>query len=200
MQIEDGKGKGYKVKIDDKNKLYTFSHTITDDQVASIQGRYYTTSSGMLPVTATGGRMQWIKLTETSKVLLLSHISVSWNGGSTNYNRPVKLGIYALDSEPSANKTASLAYNQNSLSSNTASMTIWNWDSVGDGLTIGTPGINTVNYMCQQGYTNINFRNAWILGPNSIWSFGLYPTEAGYGQVVMAFQLMERTEFDSITG
>ena len=198
FELIDGTGKGNKARVDKKHHISVASRARTDAQIIAMEGNHYTMDSGKVTLTANGGKVLWWKFEETEKVMLADHIAVNWNGGNTNYNRPVDVVIWANDPAPTANHTAGFAANTNVLSSNVVVSTVYKWDGVGDGMTIAAGGYPTSNYIFAPGYTLMALHHKWIFGPNTAVTLYAKGYEVGNIAFQVGFSVMTIDDFRTL--
>ena len=140
--IRDGKGKGYLVGVTSENRLITNSVDVSlRTHVSSVHGQSYTLNTGLLTLSAinTWHWVLYFKNTSITRNLHVNNLEFSWNGGSTNFNRPLHVrNVMPIAGEPTANQTEVVASQNNKLSSNIADIEIYKWDGVGSGMTDAT--------------------------------------------------------------
>ena len=181
--IRDGKGRGYLVMVDNENCLQT--KCVSESMVAHrshYDGSAYGISTPLLTITTTGGRMLWIKNTST-KALFFTDFWFNWNGGNTNYNRPMYGNLVFGDTQPDTNIIVGGAgiLNQNKISS--AELTVLYWDGTGDGMTGHSSG-NSSFYWCNaQGSMHYHLDGSIILGTNKTISMNLQGEEIGQASI-----------------
>lgn len=183
-QIEDGKGTGYKVQINDGNQLLTMSttesllaHRSHHDQTA------FGISTPMMTITTTGGRMLFIKNLSSSVNFYITDIWFNWNGGSTNFNRPCYGELAFGDTVPNTNTTTSGAGNLNLSSNNTADLTVLYWNETGDGMTGHTAGNTAFFWSFCKNPVHHKTDGAIILGAQNTISVNLRGEEIGEGSI-----------------
>ena len=184
FQIEDGKGSGYRAHIDSENRLHTTSamermlgHRSHSD------GSAFGTSTPLLTVTATGGRTLWIRNDSANSLYTITDLWVSWNGGSTNYNRPIYCGLYFGGTAPTTNITASGLGNLNKTYNTTGEGTVYYWNETSNGMTGHAAGTGAFFWTQGQGITHYQIGGAIILGLNDTISFNLQGQETGEAAV-----------------
>ena len=184
--IIDGTGQGYLAKVDDEHHIHVSSNI--EPMIAHrshYDGTAYGVSTPMLTITTTGGRALWIKNISDNKDFYITDFWFNWNGGSTNYNRPMFGQLVFGDTEPTVNTTVGGAGVLNRKTSNEADLTVLYWDEVGDGMTghvAGTPAF----YWCNgQGAQHYNLGGCVILGTNTTLSINLQGQEIGEASVNM---------------
>ncbi len=105
-------------------------------------------------------------------------IYVYYDGGATNFNRPMEVELYFGDAAPSANNTVGGAGNLNVSSSNTADMTVEYWDEVGDGMTM-SGGSLAFSGIVRQGQNSLKTYGAVVLSNTDTMSINLKASEIG---------------------
>ena len=177
--LRDGTGSGSKVKVSNENRLYTQSVSSSISANRAQDGKYYFYVSPIFTLTANGGLIGYFKNTENNP-FHITGISISWNGGSTNYNRVVDFALTFGDGEPTTNTTSGTATNLNGGSTNVLSADILVWDGVGDDMTGGTAGTAAGNILCAQGFTQFPFFDSeLIIIKNGTVGINVIPAEAG---------------------
>lgn len=182
LSIKDGTGTGNRAKVDSENMLSTLAVTTSQlSHVSALHGEAYILDSGVKTLTSTAEHvLSWIKLTQSTTLQgFFNRLSISWNGGSTNFNRPIEVRLYGGMTEPSANNVAFTPLNLNFGSANTAAGTFWAWDGVGTGMTVASLGGLSMSFIASQGYTEIPFSNSIILPTNSVLGITAIGAEIG---------------------
>ena len=148
------------------------------------RGSAFGITTPLLTITTTGGRILYVKNTSSTQHVVITDIRVDWNGGSTNYNRPMYGQIWFASSAPTANNTVSAAAQMNRSKGDTFDIDAEYWDEVGDGMTItgGAAGFNTV---LAQGSQLFPILGAIILGVNKTISFNVRGEEIGEAAITM---------------
>lgn len=102
MQLQDGTGKAYWVKIDSYNRLHTYSTlkpeisdiSINRDNAFSITTPVYTFNS------TNEHPLLFIKNINPDLILFFSSIIYSYNGGDTNHDRVMIKRVYSCPGTP----------------------------------------------------------------------------------------------------
>jgi len=178
IQLEDGKGSGKSVQVDSSNRLTVASVSQSKIGSRSDDGQSYGINVPLRTQTTTGGKQLYIKNTSSSLNFHILDIFVYYDGGATNFTRPMEVELYFGDAAPSANNTTGGAGNLNRTSSNTADMDVEYWDEVGDGMTI-TGGTLALSGVVGQGQSRLSVDGAIVLGKNDTVSFNFKATEIG---------------------
>jgi hypothetical protein len=171
LVIKDGTGTGNRAKVDGENRLETFGVSVSRiSHESEGHGEAYLLDSGVKTLTSTAEHLlSWIKLTQpTDMTGVFNRLGISWNGGSTNFNRPAEIRVYGGTVEPTANNAAFTPLNLNFGSANTAQGTFWTWDGVGVGMTTASLGLLAMSFIVSQGTTLIDFNDAIVLPTNSV--------------------------------
>lgn len=164
--ILDGSGKGFRAKVNQRQELQIQSRAIPHAALKCVAGEVFLLSTPWRTVNTTGGRMLWLQFSDPVKYLVLDQLMVSWNGGNTNHNKPLKVEYVLGDTQPTTGTTPWAVANTNSLSTNTLSATILMWDgSTGNGMTGHTSGATAGRLFCPQGYTTQPIDGKMIVGP-----------------------------------
>ena len=183
--IKGGTGNGYMAGVNFANRL---------DVSASISPRIYYESrdrenafgitTPQLTITATGGRILYIKNTSSTKNMVITELRVNWNGGSTTSIKALALQIWFASTAPTANNTTGAAGNLNRSSNNTFDLDVEYWDEASNGMTIagGSAGFNM---LLGQGSLMLPIEGAIILGANDTISFQATPEEDGKASVTI---------------
>ena len=184
--IKDGTGKGYLVKISEKNKIMSDSVIQTEESEIAELGYAFVVSTKVLTLNSTNPHLfLYVKNTNSEKTLRSWTCRFGWNGGSTNHNRTLKWGWIIAPSVPTANHTLVTPGNLNFTSNNIAEATIYKWDGVGDGMTY-TGGAIASEAIFDQGYNRVRTEGIPILGLND--SFGIILTGEENGDAVVTIR------------
>ena len=184
MIIEDGKGTGYTAQVDNTNLLYTKAVTETLLSHSSHEdGSAFGISTPMLTVTATGGRMLFIKNTSNSNNFLITDFWFNWNGGSTNYNRPCYGQLIFGDTQPTTNITTGAAGTLNRTANTDSELTVLYWNEVGDGMTGHVAGGVAFSWCYSSSPSYYHTGGAIILGNTNTLSVNLRGEEIGEASV-----------------
>jgi hypothetical protein len=167
MMIEDGIGTGNKGEVNSRHQLSARSIISTYHQFASCtHEQAYMASLGTealptLTVTGTGGYMMYLKNTSTNYDMIIARTTISTSA----------LMAITLIKNPTigslGNETAIVPVNKNFKSGKLASVDIYGWDEVGDGITGVTGGDCAGTYQVN-GLERILFDESLCLGLNDI--------------------------------
>jgi hypothetical protein len=169
--IRDGKGRGFLAAVTSENRMLTNAIDVPlRTHVSSLHGQSYTLNTSALTLSAinTWHWVLYFKNTSISRNLHISNLEFNWNGGSTNFNRPLQTNnVIPLAGAPTANHTAVNPSQNNHTTSNIAEMDVYKWDGVGAGMTVATgpAGADTFH---SQGHSIVD------LGGNIIMKFNDY--------------------------
>lgn len=161
--IEDGTGNGYKTKVSSNNKLevestvHAKSHIVAMmDEQAYIANTADTAKT--LTTTITGGPILYMKSDNSDKQLILEHLRFTTNtaGGILTILRNVTLGTIG-------NNNIHTPVNLNFGSEKTVTVTAYNWNEVGNGMTGITGGTIIETFVLPVGLFSINFGGTFIL-------------------------------------
>ena len=184
MIIEDGKGTGYMVHVDDENHLQVKSVTETLLSHRSHEdGNAFGISTPMLTVTATGGRMLFIKNNSNSNNFFITDFWFNWNGGSTNYNRPCYGQLIFGDTQPTTNITVGGAGILNRTANSDSELTVLYWDEVGNGMTGHVAGTSAFYWCYSSSPSYYHTGGAIILGNTNTLSVNLRGEEIGEASI-----------------
>jgi hypothetical protein len=180
-QIRDGKGRGYLVSVSEHQRLLTAAVTIPlRTHLSAHDGQSYTCNTGVLTLSATD-TWHWVlywAVTATTKNMFINDIEISWNGGSTNFNRPLQVrNVQPAAGVPTGNQSNATFSQNNKLLSNVAEVTGYKWDGVGAGMTdsTGPAGGDTFH---AQGTSNLD-RSFVITGLGAAVGLEVKSTEIG---------------------
>lgn len=166
--IKDGKGRGYLAEVDSENFLRTRA-VVLDEAVYFAReygNSYYVTSSSMTLNSTNSHVVLFLQNTNSSRPIQINGVSYSWNGGSTNHNRVMRIRIIKTTVLPSANYEEATAVNLNWGSSTSPDVLIYKWDGVGDGMTISS-GLSIFDNWVDKGFTPVLTRGVPIVRFNN---------------------------------
>ena len=178
IQLLGGDGVQYPMGVTKDNEAKVLSNSRSVTASKSIKGDSYILATPFLTITTTAGVIFYIKNTSATQNFHVEDFYFSWDGGSTNFNRPCEAILRVGDSAPTANNTASVSGNMNFSSGKTASLDFEYWDEVGTGMTI-TGGIPVGYSILTQGWKTVNAYGAIILGQGDTLSFSARGIETG---------------------
>jgi hypothetical protein len=177
--ITDGTGSSNRAKVTSDFRMRTDSINESRISNASHNELAFGVNLPLRTVTATGGRMLYIKNTSTtSKELHIDTVYAYWNGGSTNYNRGLEVSMFFGDSAPTGNNTSGTAGNLNVSSPVSAELDLEYWDEVGDGMTM-SGGTQAFSGIITQGQTTFDLKGAVVMQPNDTVSINMKGEEVG---------------------
>jgi hypothetical protein len=193
--IRDGKGRGYLAGVTEENRLLTNASTVSQrTHVSSKHGQAFTWSTNLQTLSA-GDTWHWVlwwKVTSTDKNLHIVEIEASWNGGSTNYDKPLQMkNVITAAGAPTANHTLFAPSNNNKLSSNVAELTVYKWDGVAAGMTNSAGGSGGDTFH-QPGYSTKQFSGAVITGLNEAVGLMVKAPEVGDFNIGVAGYFTEK--------
>lgn len=190
MQLQDGTGKGYWVKIDSYNRLHTYSTlkpeisdiSINRDNAFSITTPVYTFNS------TNEHPLLFIKNINPDLILFFSSIIYSYNGGDTNHDRVMIKRVYSCPGTPTDRYEEIEPINIKIRSSNSAMTTTYGWDGIGDGMEIDLSDANNFSTsMVQKGSLVLNEIEAVALQYNACILISYEPEEIGKASVSTKF-------------
>ena len=192
MQINDGIGRGYLLKVDSKNRAHVMATRISEiGYVAQTTNDSYTISTNSFTFNSTNEHpIVYIKNTNSTKKLSFTIAHYGWNGGDTNYNRCMIKRVYKNISPPTANYESLVPQNTYFESLRTADANVYKWDeSASDGMTVDTSGLSVFSTSCVSsgGVTLSDFIECVILDYNSSILFTYQPEEIGKASLTLYF-------------
>lgn len=142
MQIQDGSGNSYWVKVDSYNRMHTYATNKPEIAEVSVnRERAFSVSSSLHTFNSTNEHpFLWIKNIDPSLVMFLSSVIYSFNGGNTTFNRSMTKRVYTCYDPPTGRYEEITPVNLSIGSLNTPLMTAYQWDGTGDGLDIDLTG------------------------------------------------------------
>ena len=178
--IYSGNDGTFAMGIDKYNRAKVVSTNETSPATYSLDlGQTYQLFCPTVTLTNTNEHnIIYYKNTSSTQNFIINKYFVSWNGGSTNYNRTCVIKQYLGAGEPSANHTLSGAGNLNTGSSKSASMTVYYWNGTGTGMT-QTAGVQAGEGIIGQGMTLINIEGTTIIAPGKTVTFSVTGDEIG---------------------
>lgn len=186
MLIHDATGTGKGLKINQYNQAITESNTYDAIHFHSNLGNAYQLFAPSRTLGGTGEHnILYFKNTSENKSFIITRYLVSWNGGSTNWNRPATIKQYISSGAPSANSTTTLAGNLNTLSGNTAPMTVQYWDGVGTAGMTQVAGTQAGEVIITQGTTIFSVSGSTIIGPSDSVTISFTGQEVGIAAVTV---------------
>lgn len=187
--IRDGRGTGMLAGVSVQHRLITQAVTENEQShVSEHDGLAFTASTRILTLGATD-TWHWVlywKNTDATRNMYLQSVAWSWNGGSTNFNRPLYTRSIITATEPAANRTAVTPANSNRTSSDVALADAYRWDGVGTGMTPAI-GITGGEVIFGQGWSPIEFSGSVILGLNDYQGIQVKSPEIGDFSVSLGF-------------
>ncbi len=168
QQIRDGKGTGYLLQIDDRNRAITEA-TIQDESadVSEHHGLTFTVPTGPMILDSTSEhKVLYIKNTDQTRNMYAWVVVVSWNGGDINHNRALFWSWYlATTAIPTARSVVATPGSFNFTSGAVANIAAYKWDGTGDGMEVATVAAGGGEWLTQ-GRTDIELHGVAILGLN----------------------------------
>ena len=185
-KIIDGTGTGRLLKINEYNAAEVCAMIHTEESARAELGFSFGISTKVVTLNSTNPHLLlYIKNINPNMNMRIWVTNISWNGGSTNHNRTLKWSMVGIPNEPTANHTSIAPLNLNFTSGNTAEVTAYKWDGVGDGMTY-TGGVITLEHIFRQGFTANETHGVPIVGLNG--SLGLVVTGEEVGDVAIAMR------------
>lgn len=164
-KIHDGTGRGYLAAVTAENRLATIAVQIgLRSHISAVHGQSYTMNTSVLTLSAIN-TWHWVLFwqnTSTTRRLHVNTIEFNWNGGSTNFNRPLQSrNVLPSAGAPTANHTSVTMSNNNKTVANVAEMDVYKWDGVGAGMT-NSAGPAGSDVFHPQGRSIIDF-DGWVI-------------------------------------
>lgn len=179
--IRDGKGTGYNLQVDDENRAQTAATTLNEFAHESQKHgtAFALTLGGPLTLASAGvWHHVWsLKNTDASKVLVISYVDFSWDGGSTTNNKVLwyrQTALYTL----TGNYTATTPGKFNFGSSQVADLEHYVWDGVGTGM-IDTGRVSVGSFAIPKGTHNQELHGAPVLLTNNYAGIEVMSEEVG---------------------
>lgn len=188
--LKDGTGKGYLTKVTSENLLGGHVVMVGQDEYAAIKkGQFFFTSTAFLTVTTVEGLMFWLENSSVTKNLYISSFRMFWDGGSTNFNRPLFIRIERGTTQPTTNTTTG-TINQTNLNSTLQSeSTALYWDEVGTGMTGHVAGTSWRYVIHRIGADKIDFDGLYVIGPGD--TIGVYARGHEIGELAFSWGFVE---------
>jgi len=178
--IIDGSGKGFNAKVNQRQELQVQSRAIPHAALKCVRGEVFLVSTPWRNIDSTGGRLIWMLFSDPVKYLVIEQLMIAWDGGSTNYNKPLEVEYILGDSAPTTGTAAWAAANTNSLSTNELDATLLVWDgTTGSGMTGHTPGAAAGRLQAAPGYTSSLVEGKMIVGSGMTLSVNVKAPETG---------------------
>jgi hypothetical protein len=197
-QIKDGTGKGYLAAVNEENRILTNTVSVElRTHVSRVHGQSYTVNTGSLTLSAadTWHYVLYFKNISTTRNLHIDRFAFNWNGGSTNFNRPLEVeNVISLAGAPIANHTSVNPSQSNHLSGNIAEMDVYKWDGVGAGMTDKT-GPHGGGRFFSQGHSVVDWGGSIIMKLNDYVGFQVRSPEIGSFGVEFELFFVDK-EFD----
>lgn len=164
--IKDGAGTGKALQVNSEHRALISSVSRSLRTYISMEhGQSYSVNTGILTLSAadTWHWVIWWQNVATTKDLHMHQIILSWNGGSTNYNRPLEVrNLITIAGAPTANHTAKKPSNNNKKSSNEAELDVYIWDGVSAGMTDSAGGAGGNSFQ-PQGRNILQFGDGHVV-------------------------------------
>jgi hypothetical protein len=179
--IKDGTGKGYQAGVTAENRLLTASVGEVESKHNSVLGTSFQLTNNAVPVVgSTDQLVTWFAHTDPNRLFYINRFFISWNGGSTTYNKPLTVNLYFGTPVPTANHVAATPSNQNFTSQQTALATYYLWNKTsGTGMTVASVGLLAQTTHYSQGMNVVNVDGTLILRKDLVMAVGVNAPEAG---------------------
>lgn len=179
--ISDGKGRSFLLEVSSDNRAKVEAVTVGEaSHIAYDDGQAYQIGVGTEPITLadTNWNLQLhLKNTDQTRNLVMSYLSVSWNGGNTTGNKVLWARVKSFYTI-TANDIPGTLTNLNATSNNIAQGEISIWDGVGTGMT-NTGGGSSTPFALAKGRNEVQLYNAVVLGLNDYIGLDLMGEEIG---------------------
>lgn len=156
FRIKDGSGSGSTVKVEDK-RLWTKG--VASSVLANIANTTgYSFTYGVYDKVLPGTDEYLVvrmKNTDSSREFHIHRMMISYDGGSTNYDKVIRGGFYVGTYPPSANYISIYPSSTNFGKSLTAPSESQSWDGVGNGMTVATNGLLAFSNYFSKGLTDV---------------------------------------------
>lgn len=188
LRLADGTGKGFLAKIDEDNRLATRGVAESDVKVATIEGRSFVLSATDIAIPAnTPVNVLYVSFEDPRRNFIVDSLTHSWNGGNTNFNRPLTSIMSVMVGPPTANHVPSMMFNGNFTSTAVALATVYAWDGVGaGGMTLPAPGLPAYTMFYPHGVTRQEYAGGMIMGKGNTMAYKFSSPEAGRLSFVMS--------------
>ena len=171
-QIKDGSGNSFLAKVTKDNRLLVDAINELVSSERSRTGNLFGVGTGFITTSGSMnlGGVLWLRNDSTEDDLYVQKLIYGWNGGSTSFNRVLRMFIKYQTAIPTANETAITDQIENISKTGSAAVasgktTAYKWDGVGNGFTSGAGGFLQVPNQLGQGNTSIPIDGEIILGP-----------------------------------
>ena len=183
MIISDGSGLGPSAKVGADNRLYTNASAAPKIANASLAGKAYSITTQDYTVGTTHDFHLYVR-NDDAENFIVANVLMSWNGGSTNFNRDGRFHLHLNPTLPTANDTAVTPTNLNLGGADNAQLTVKKWDGVGSGLVIASGGNRAFDAVLNQGVYVLELGGALILPAGASLGISAYGgTETGIASI-----------------
>jgi hypothetical protein len=180
FQLKDGTGSGYLTKVDNRNRVYTNSVSIREMSfISGVDEQAYAFTTSNLSITTSEYAVAWITMPTGTDHMHIEKAWLNWNGGDTNHNRVCFVRFHGAMGTPSANHQAVTPRNLRVGSSNSANLTVYEWDGVGSGMTVSTNGASMGLIHVTQGLTTVDLDGSVIVPKDGVLGLTVEGEEAG---------------------
>ncbi len=180
FRIRDGAGGGESARVMDK-RLWT--NTVSKTTLANVSdGTGYSFTYGVFDKTLPGtNEYAILRVTnkDSTRHFHVHRFMLSWNGGSTNFNRVLRGAMYVGMPAPSANYTILTPSSTNFGKSLVAPSESQTWDGVGNGMTVVANGVMAFSQFFGQGLTDVPLDGSIIVPFGQSIGFTVKSTEVG---------------------
>lgn len=186
MQIQDGSGKGYWVKVDDYNRIYCYSTTLPEiSYVSTTHQNAFSITTPVYTFNSTNEHpWLWIRNNNPNLMMFFSAIIYSYNGGDTNHNRIMVKKVYPSSPEPTDRYNEANIKNLTIGSLKTPQLSAYSWNGSGDGMEVDMTGLeNLSTSMVPNSSLTLNEIEAVNLEYNATILFTYKPEEIGTASI-----------------
>ena len=191
MNIDDGSGRGYRAKVDQYNRLDTYSTTIPEASDVSVRTeRAFSVSSDVLTFNSTNEHpFLLIKNMSTDLLLYFSSIQYSFNGGNSGGDKSIFKRVYRNVPDPISNFEEMTPQNLNFGSLKSPDCDVYMWDgSSSDGMVVDTSSKKSLSTtVIGKGGLVLSDIESIVLDVNSSLLVSLQPEEIGKAAISLKF-------------
>ena len=186
-QIQDGGGSTDLANVTTQKRLEVDGLSLSLFELAGIErGDTYVVTTLLLTVTAAEGLMLYVQNSHATEKMPLHRLTASWDGGSTNFNRPCFLRIEHSTAAPSANNTVG-AIRACNISGAAGTAVVNYWDEVAAGMTAAA-GTTWRRDIIGQGVSVIDLRGYSLDVGDTI---GIFADGGEIGELALTLEVIQ---------